>query len=218
MLKIGMHLTVGAYKYNYRTKILELSNNKLYISYPVNENTGKTAYFIDINKVIVSFVSEEGNVYKFEALILGRKTINNVPVLIIERPPETEYVKVQRRDYFRVDLNLDVIITPKNHSERQLITTTKDISGGGFAAYGSGKESMYKPHDEVTVLIVLPFNANDYYYVKAKAEVRRIIYEDNERGGILTFKFTQIDDYTRDKIIKFCFDKQLENRKKLNLT
>lgn len=208
-----MTLTINVNENSFHSKILEITNEKLYISFPINDKTGKTAYFIDITELFVSFISQDQNVYNFSTTILGRKKLNEVPVILIKKPSKNELVKIQRREYFRVDINLDVILEPENN-QPPLITTTRDISGGGLAVYGMGKEKLYQPGDLMNVLLVLPFNLNDYFYLKAQVEVIRTLYDQDNHRGIITYKFKEIDQFSRDKIIKFCFEKQLENRRK----
>ncbi|MGM8213988.1 flagellar brake protein [Bacillaceae bacterium W0354] len=219
MFVVGMRITIetlqnGIIQERFSSKLVEITKQKLYIDYPINEKTGKTALLIDGSEIQVSFIAQDGNIYKYHTHITGRKMLNNLRVLLVKRPTKDQLHKIQRREYVRIDVALDVALYPLDESKCPLITRTRDISGGGMAVEAFDKLDEYESGDEMEVTIVLPFDSNDYTYIKATAQVIRCIYNDkSSKTGIITYKFTKIDDQLREKIIKFCFVKQLEIRK-----
>ncbi|TFB23952.1 pilus assembly protein PilZ [Filobacillus milosensis] len=219
MLKVGMKLTIETFKNGevedrFQCKVAEMTKNNIYIDYPINERTGRTALFMDGSEFKVSYVADDGNVYVFSSEIVGRKKIK-IPVLAIRVPLKSEVRKIQRRQYVRVDVSLDVAIHPVDDEKPSLITRTVDISGGGIAVIGSGLEKGYQSGDIMKLTIVLPFQSNDYNFFTSDAEVIRCIAGTDASSPKITYKFVNVDEKQREKIIKYCFEKQLEKRRKV---
>ncbi|GEL76141.1 flagellar brake protein [Tenuibacillus multivorans] len=219
MLKIGTRLTIetiknGEVEERFQCKIAEISKKYIYIDYPISERTGRTSLFLDGSEFMVSYVGHDGNVYKFSTEVIGRKKMK-IPVLTIKMPNKDEFRKIQRREYVRVEVPLDVAIHPKQEDQSPLITRTIDISGGGIAVVGLGKEKEYQSGDIMDISIVLPFQSNDYSYFFSQAEVIRTIRGHDASSSKITYKFVNIDEKEREKMIKFCFEKQLDNRRKV---
>ncbi|WP_054753178.1 flagellar brake protein [Piscibacillus salipiscarius] len=124
--------------------------------------------------------------------------------------------KIQRREYVRVDVSLDIAIKPLNDNSPSLITRTLDISGGGLAVVDDGTSKWYKRGDVMEATIVLPYDAIHYSYFIAEVELIRAIEGRSDSPSKITFQFNNLNEKQRDQIIKYCFEKQLEVRKKIN--
>ncbi|WP_027964479.1 flagellar brake protein [Halalkalibacillus halophilus] len=218
MLSVGTKLTIEAIQNGdvedvYIAKVVDFNNKRIFIDYPIHQQTGKTGYFLDGFQLRISFVGKHGSIYLFDSEILGKKK-RKIPTLMIPYPTKDELVKVQRREYVRVNTYLDVAVYPIDEVKPPLISRTIDLSGGGIAV--KAKEIIYEPGDQIEILLVLPFQVNDYAYLSMKGEVIR--YQDGRTNDVpykLSLKFTGISDIAREKVIKYCFEQQLERRRKI---
>ncbi|MGP4071957.1 flagellar brake protein [Piscibacillus sp. B03] len=220
MFKVGMKLTIETFKDGesegrFQCRIVETTEHYLCIDYPVNEQTGRTTLLLDGSEFNVSYIGDDGNVYQFTSEIKGRKKLK-IPVLLMLKPSKYELQKIQRREYVRVDVSLDVAIKPKSSDLPPLITRTLDISGGGLAVVDDEKHKGYKPGDVMEATIVLPYNSNHYSYFIADVELIRLIEAKNQEPAKITYQFLKLNEKQRDQIIKYCFEKQLEQRRKIN--
>ncbi|RPF55754.1 flagellar brake protein [Aquisalibacillus elongatus] len=218
MFKIGQRLSIETFKdgevdEQFQCRIVEVSQKTIYIDYPVNERTGRSSLFLDGSEFKVSYVHEDGNVYTFSSEVMERKKIK-IPVLAIHKPNPKDIRKIQRREYVRVDVSLDVAIHPYTEELNPLMTRTIDISGGGVAVVGDGGQLNYQPGDQMKITLVLPFSSTHYNYLLTDVEVVRCIMGSGNEPSKITYKFVNITDQNREKIIKYCFEKQLENRRK----
>ena len=188
----------------YKTTVADISNDLIMITYPIDEQTGRTAVLLDGQPVYVSYINQDGNQYEFSSVIL-RRIKENIPLLQIRKPEPKEVRKIQRRNYVRVPamLNVDFMIEGVKHSAMSI-----DISGGGILLLCKG--NIVFPEGVFPVTIHLPDGD-----VQAKTEpVRQPVKQDNGLQKI-PLRYTQIAEGHRDKIVRFCFAKQLENRNKL---
>jgi c-di-GMP-binding flagellar brake protein YcgR len=211
MLKIGMILTLEPVRADkaekYRCKLVEQKDSKIYIDYPVHTETDRTVFLIDGTQLKVSFVHNETTVFSFETEVTGRKK-SNIPMIALHYPGDDELIKVQRRQFVRVDATVDAaIITPRGPYP----TITTDISAGGCAVKVQ-KEQVYEAGMEVEILLVLPMQTGGYQYFNVPGQVVRIW----ERGThkIASLEFEQLKDMQQQTILRFCFEKQLALRNK----
>lgn len=210
-IKIGTHLqlepTYTERVEKFRCKVVEQQDHILYIDYPINMATKKTAFLIDGSEFRATFRTEDKQSFAFNTEVIGRKA-GNIPMIMLHCPKPEEFIKIQRREYVRVETPVDIAIQ-FNDYKYQLVTV--DISAGGLAVILKG-EVAFNNGDEVKLTIVLPFANGDVKYVITDATVVRIFEKDDKR--IATIQLTDTDDADQQHIVRFCFERQLVNRRK----
>ena len=211
MLKIGTVLTLepvhGDKAEKYKCKVVEFTDSKLYIDYPIHMETEKTVFLIDGTQLKGSFVFNDTTVYSFETEVTGRKK-SNIPMICLHYPRPDELVKVQRRQFVRVDTSVDAaIITPK----ASYPTITMDLSAGGCAVKLL-KNQSYEAGMEVEIILVLPMQTGEYNYLNVPGKVIRVW--DKGTGKIASLEFTELKELQQQNILRFCFEKQLALRNK----
>ncbi|GEL03993.1 flagellar brake protein [Rummeliibacillus stabekisii] len=212
-LKIGTNIILESIssdvKDRLRAKIVEQKNNILYIDYPTNIQTNKTSFLLEGGQYRVSFVDEANNAYAFKTEVLGRIK-SNIPMIMLALPANDQFIRIQRREYVRVATPVDIAV---EYNQQNYQYVAEDISAGGLAI-NIPKIVPFKENDELQLIIVLPFsNSNEgVKYVHTSARVIRIIEKDQRM--LATLQFTNTDDVDRQYIVRFCFERQLQNRKK----
>lgn len=212
-LKIGTNIILESIssdvKDRLRAKIVEQKNNILYIDYPTNIQTNKTSFLLEGGQYRVSFVDEAKNAFAFKTEVLGRIK-NNIPMIMLALPANDQFIRIQRREYVRVATPVDVAV---EYNQQNYQYVAEDISAGGLAI-NIPRIVPFKENDELQLIIVLPFsNSNEgVKYVHTSARVIRIIEKDQRM--LATLQFTNTDDVDRQYIVRFCFERQLQIRKK----
>lgn len=212
-LKIGTNIILESISSEiterFRCKIVEQKNNVIYIDYPISVNTNKTSFLLEGGQYRASFVDESKVAHAFKTEVLGRVK-SNIPMIILSFPSDDEIIKIQRREFVRVVTPVDVAVE-FDHQFYQFVT--EDISAGGLALI-INQPVRFKENDELKLTIVLPFtNSNDgIKYVHTTAQVVRFIEKDQR--VIVPLQFTNTDDVDRQNVVRFCFERQLQIRKK----
>ncbi|MEB2301041.1 flagellar brake domain-containing protein [Lysinibacillus xylanilyticus] len=191
----------------FRCKVVEQTENIIYIDYPINVATKKTAFLIDGSEFRATFRTEDKQSFAFSTEVIGRKA-GHIPMIMLHCPKEDDFIKIQRREYVRVETPVDVAIQFKDY-KYQLVTM--DVSAGGLAVILKGAIS-FQAGDEVRLTIVLPYANGDVKYVITDAMVARIFEKDDKK--IATIQLTDTDDVDQQHIVRFCFERQLVNRRK----
>ncbi|MBQ0138897.1 MAG: flagellar brake domain-containing protein [Kurthia sp.] len=212
-IKLGTNLILEAYDEEsderFKCKVVEQQDNLLYIDYPVSTETHRTVFLVEGTRFRASFVDELKVGYAFKTNVIGRKK-GNIPTIQLMLPKDEEFQKIQRREYVRVETPVDVAIF-RNEQFKQYVA--EDISAGGLAIVASSL-TEFQALERVELTVVLPFEKREegVRYVETTAEVTRVF----ERDGliIVPMRFTETDEIDKQLIIRFCFERQLQMRKK----
>ncbi len=212
-LKIGTILTLEPIPTaenleKYHCKIVDRNDRVIFIDYPVNTLTNKTAYLIDGSQFRVTYSTEDKNSYAFNTQVVGRK-VANIPMIMLLLPPEEEIIKIQRREFVRVNTTVDVAV---EFEGKYYQFVTEDVSAGGIALNLLNKPVSFQDGDHINLTMVLPYSNGDIQYVKTKALVVRIF--DKNKLRLASIQFIDMDDLDKQYIVRFCFERQLMIRRK----
>ncbi|UFT97642.1 flagellar brake domain-containing protein [Radiobacillus kanasensis] len=215
MTKIGLPLTLE-YGVNgdselYRCKIVEHEDHLIYVDYPIHTITGRTGVFETGTEFYASFVGKDNSVYQFETQVRAKKNVN-IPTLVLGFPGDENLIRIQRRQYVRIESSLDISIHDSEGAIAPFTTVTQDISGGGLSVVLPSNHSV-KPGMILDIWMVLSMDSGSNEYIHAKAKAIRV-HERDEHVSTLSIKFNEIKDKDRQTVIRYCFEKQLLNRKK----
>ena len=204
VLTIEKDYTEESEKFKCRVVDIE-DDDHFMMDYPINMATGKTAFFIDGTQLLVTFVDDYKMSYAFRTEVHSR--INRtIPMLKLKYPGDKQLIKIQRREFVRVDTSLDVALQA-DASSLQLVSM--DLSAGGLAV-NMKDHDYFTPNEKVQLMIVLFFSKTEIKYVSCKARVVR--NWESEKRRLTSFNFEEVDDKDRQHIIRYCFERQLELR------
>lgn len=189
----------------YKSRVVDSGEDFVMIDYPTHIETGRTAFFMDGTQLLVSFTSELKLSYAFRTEVIGRMN-KGIPMLKLSYPGDDQLVKVQRREFVRVEAPVDVAVM-KEHVKAQLVA--EDISAGGIAL-NLPDRTIFEEQEIVDLLIVLPFMNSETKYVQVKGEIVRI-WEKSQRT-IASVQFEGIREDDRQRIVRYCFERQLQMR------
>lgn len=134
-----------------------------------------------------------------------------VPALALQLPNLKEIKRIQRREFVRIQTNVDIALYFQNSKMKPLITVTQDISGGGARVVIPSSLPMKHHRQALDLYFILNSNQFGFEYVHTKAEIVRTHFEYGVHS--LSLKFLLLNEQERQKIISYCFDIQRENRK-----
>ncbi|MBA2875004.1 flagellar brake protein [Thermaerobacillus caldiproteolyticus] len=217
MIKIGDTLTLestnGKEVHEYKCKVIDVFPNHVHIDYPVNMKTGKTVFLLNGMQFKASFVGKDDNLYLFDTEVTG-KVRDPVPMVVLSYPGEEQLVRVQRRQYVRVEANVDVAIHPLHGEFSPFTTMTTDISAGGAAIVLPQQVQQFLPGMVVEAWLVLCMKSGDYHYLKLPAKVIRVFQAECSDVYRASLQFLTMSPQERLLLIRYSFERQLELRQK----
>lgn len=198
----------------YKSRVLGKAEKSIYIEYPIHLVTNKLLFLMNGAQMRVNFVTSEGIAYLFHSEVIGRKKDNNVPMLILSLPAENQMVKIQRRQFVRIETSVDIAIHPyeKDGQFEPFTTVSLDFSAGG-AAVIVPKHISLQENSKLKVSLVLPLQNGEYNYLHLLAESKKI-FDYNEHSNKMTIEFLEVDPADRQSMLRFSFDRQLSLKKK----
>lgn len=176
----------------------------------MSEKKERTSIFATGTEFSADFVGKDEAVYQFNTEIKGKKNVN-IPVLVLSYPGDNNVVRIQRREYVRIETGIDISIHDPRGNVPAFTTITKDLSGGGMSIIlpiGCKVEG----ETSLEAWMVLPMSSGEYEYIHVSVESIRVT-ESSEHRDILSLEFANIKEIDRQAIIRYCFEKQLETRK-----
>ncbi|MEL3974206.1 flagellar brake domain-containing protein [Rossellomorea oryzaecorticis] len=191
----------------YRCRVVESGSDGIYIDYPIHTQTGKTVFLMNGTQIKASFIQNEQTVLMFETEVLGRK-IAKIPMIHIHYPGEEELVKIQRRQFVRVDATADISLY---FNDEYHPTVTEDISAGGCAVLIRNGMDVAQGA-RITMIIVLTMQTGECHYLEIAGSLIRIWGKNNKK--IASIQFLNLTEIQRQIIMRYCFERQLELRKK----
>lgn len=193
----------------YRSKIIDQIDGEIIIDYPVDIEQYLDLPILPQKNIKIEYL-DKGNVFSFNTIV---KRLIRSPILslVIDIPDENEIKKIQRREYVRINTDVNIAVHSLNNTFSPFSTVTQDISGGGAALIIPHNISL-KEGEMVLLYLVLKSSYSDFEYIKTKAEIIRTTTLNGVRSTSL--KFHYFDEKDQQKIIKYCFEVQREKLKR----
>jgi c-di-GMP-binding flagellar brake protein YcgR len=197
-----------------KSRVTDIKDGIAAIELPTSENTGRTGLLDVGTPCAVWYVGEDGSRYEFQSSITGRQS-EPLPVLFLELPVKEEIIRTQRRNYLRIDSALDIAVKLMDPIRNyHFITRTVDLSGGGLSF--TCKDSYHlQENDKIQVWISFPSKMGQVQHASAILQVVRV--KPAEEKGLnhwVSGKFIQISEADRVKVVRACYERQLELRRK----
>lgn len=192
----------------YKTRIADLSDEHIAVEVPIDEKTGRLKRLETGDQVSAYFVTGDGGKHYFESEAVGHTT-DVVRLVLLRRPDPDAITRVQRRTFLRVPATLEIACRIGEHL--RFLGVTEDVGGGGVSIVAEGQVPL-KQGDELSCWLLLPFRNGAIEHVPFRSEVVRI--KPLETGNVLAMmRFVDIANAEQQKIIRYCFERQLEIRK-----
>ena len=210
MFKVNERLEIKLSKKNndptYTSRIEEITSDHMLIAMPMSK--GRPVSHIKGNVFYGNLCNTSG-FYDFKSIFLDR-AMQPLPVWIVSKP--FDIVNNQQRSFVRFDVTLPVLVERIEDSETDATTPlkfiTKNLSGGGVQIICNEKIETGKK-------IQLAMEFPEYGLVRMNGKVVRIMQPQEGRQLYwIGVEFSGISENVRDKISKFIFKKQLEQRQK----
>jgi|LSQX01.2.fsa_nt_gb c-di-GMP-binding flagellar brake protein YcgR len=222
-IKIGTRFEFEMLDSNYErvghtlvSQLLELQpDGSMVISVPISE--ARIVFVPTGITVRLTFVHLLHGLLGFMALVKLKEYRGNIAVLIVE--PDEAIEKIQRREYFRLDVIMDALILPlsdeaaPNESSPAEVAPvkayTRNLSGSGVCVIS---ETNFPKNSWVRVELDL----NGSVRFEAKCIILRSDQIEVKRGRSyeLGMRFMEITKKDQDNLVKFIFDQQRKLLKK----
>lgn len=193
----------------YKSRIADMTPSYISLEVPIHVKTGKLKRLYAGDQINAYFLTEGGVKNYFNSVVLGFKE-EVIRLILIKAPEEEQITKVQRRNFLRVPAELELAI--KLNDQLMFTAATDDVGGGGVSFLCESRVPV-KRNDTVSCWLLLPFRNGQIEHAGFKGEIVRI--KPLENGKLIVMvQYTEIADNERQRIIRYCFERQLDFRKR----
>lgn len=188
-----------------KSRIAEVEEESFLIEVPINSKNGQMNRLYIGDELSVYFMTEDGVKNYFNSYVLG--FAEDVVRLVRIRKPKPETItRVQRRDFLRVMAELEIAVRLNDNTK--FLAYTEDVGGGGLSFLCS-KQYKLSQGEHVFCWLLIPYKNGSIEHVPFEAEVVRTNKMETDRI-VAMLKFISISDMERQKIIRYCFERQFD--------
>lgn len=191
----------------YKSRISEIHDDFIHMEVPIQERTGRLKKLYMGDELSTYFLTEGGVKNFFNTHVLGFHE-DVIRMVRIRKPELEEITKIQRRSFLRVQAELEIAVGHKDGS--RFVAKTEDVSGGGVSFYAESDQKL-KVGDLLSCWLLVPYKNGSLEHVPFESEVIRVMKLPTNQSLIM-LKFINIVDMERQKLIRFCFERQLDFR------
>jgi|GEM_PF-532189 len=194
----------------YRTRLADENKTELLLDIPVSVKTNKLSYIPVGKSIRIEFTLSTGVRYQYETTLLKYKK-SEIDLIVVPKPiEENQLTHVQRRNFFRVETDVDIAILKTDLTRK--VYRTEDIGGGGIS-FIAGPKDEFNVGEIIDCWILLNYRNGSIEHANFKAEVVRV--KEEERGfKVVMLRYFDITESERQRIIRFSLAKQIELKEK----
>lgn len=192
----------------YKSRIADMEDGLIHMEVPLSTKDGKLLRLFPGDRLSAYYVTNGGVKHHFYTEVTGFRE-DAVRLVTIKAPSPEDISKSQRRNYLRMPADLDVAV--RLHGKLQVTARTEDVGGGGLSFICDHKVPV-KEDETITGWLLLQYRNGSIDHMAFPAKVVRL--KPLENGSKLVMcSFTDISEQERQKVIRYCFERQLEFRK-----
>ncbi|WP_203232059.1 flagellar brake protein [Paenibacillus pinistramenti] len=191
----------------YKSRISDIEEDAFLIEVPMEIGHNRLKRLFIGEELSVYFMSESGTKNYFNTYVLGF-TNEVVRQVRIRKPNPDSITQIQRRNFLRVPAELELALGMKN-GER-LLVITDDVGGGGVSYYTDQSHPVTE-EEQLDCWLLIPYKNGLIEHAHFEAEVVRQKKMESGKQQIM-LKYIGITDFERQKIIRYCFERQFDFR------
>lgn len=196
-------------KIEYKSRIADLNDESFTIEVPLHEKSGRLKQLYLGDELNALYLTDGGVKNYFNTSVTGF-TEDTIRLVIVKRPDPQTITRVQRRSFLRVPAELEIAV--KYTEQLQFVALTEDVGGGGISFLCDGYVPL-SASAPVSCWLLVPYKNGVIEHVPFKGEIVRVKLLDTGKQLAMT-RFTEITDRDRQKLIRFCFERQMDFRKR----
>lgn len=191
-----------------RSRVADVDDEHLYIEIPLDENSRRLYKSQIGERFVIFYMTQDGMKNFFETTVTGfRKEV--VGLVALRKPDPEQIAKEQRRNYLRVEANLELAVNVPG--KMKFLTLTEDIGGGGISFLCDKKRSI-DVGEKLDCWLLINYRNGSLAHAHFEAEVVRMV-SISDKKNLLMLRINQIAEVEQQKIIRYCFERQLDMRR-----
>ncbi len=194
----------------HKARIADINSESIAMEIPINVKSGKYKRLYTGDQLSIYYLTGDGVKNYFNSEVLGFREEKEIRLVVIKSPDPEQITKVQRRSYLRVPADLEIAV--KLQDKLQVTAVTEDVGGGGVS-FICDQYVPIKNKELIQCWLLVHYKNGAIDHVPFTAQVVRIKALETGKQLVMC-SYVEIADYERQKIIRYCFERQIDFRKK----
>ncbi len=191
-----------------RSRVADLDASHIYIEVPLDEKSRRYYRCQQGEALQLYFFTAEGVKHLFQTEVTGFRK-DGVPLVAVRKPEPEEITKDQRRSFLRVEANLELAVSLND--KLKFVAVTEDVGGGGVS-FTCERRLPIVPNTALDCWLLLSYKGGSIAHAAFEGEVVRVMPVEPDKHLVMV-RFKEILDSDQQKIIRYCFERQLDKRK-----
>ncbi|MEK0314157.1 flagellar brake protein [Cohnella sp. 56] len=191
-----------------RSRVTDADDLFFYVDIPMDEQTRRLHRTQPGDELRITYFTAEGVKHQFVAHVHAMRK-DSISQLVVPKPNPDDISREQRRSFLRVEAQLEIAV---RLGEKVRFTALTDDVGGGGVSFRCDRKWPIAPNIKLSCWLLLNYKSGAVSHAQFDAEIVRIVPVEPHHN-LAMLRFMDIQDADQQKIIRYCFEKQLERRK-----
>lgn len=192
----------------FRSRVADADDDSIWLEIPLDEKSRRYHRPQPGEQFRMFYFTKDGVKHSFETSAVGAK--KDVVNLFSVRKPSPEQVKrEQRRSFLRVEAQLELAV--RIGDKLRFTAITDDVGGGGLS-FRTDRKWPLVAGGALSCWLLLTYRNGNLGHAKFDGEIVRVMPVEPDRHLVM-MRFQDIQESEQQKIIRFCFERQLDQHK-----
>jgi c-di-GMP-binding flagellar brake protein YcgR len=188
--------------------VADLDDESIWLEIPLDEKTRRYYRPQVGERFRMFYFTKEGVKHLFETSVTAVKK-DAVTIFSVRKPLPEAVKREQRRSFLRVEAQLELAV--RMGDKVRFTALTDDVGGGGLSFRTDRKWPMV-PGAALSCWLLLNYRNGNLAHAKFDGEIVRVMPVEPDKHLVM-MRFQDIQDSEQQKIIRFCFERQLDKHK-----
>lgn len=193
---------------NLKSRVADIDNKSIWLEVPLDEKSRRYHRPQVGEQMRMFYFTQDGVKHSFNTDVTGIKK-DTVTLFSIRRPQPEEIEREQRRSFLRVEAQLELAV---RIGDKVRFTAITDDVGGGGLSFRTDRKWPLVPGGALSCWLLLSYKNGSLGHAKFDGEVVRVMPVEPDKHLVM-MRFLDIPDSEQQKIIKYCFERQLDKHK-----
>ena len=201
-------------------KVLDIARGLIYLDRPLRDDGGGELEVAVKEQVRITYYAVDRSLLYFDTAVAGMDVLDRIPSLQVHKPNDAEIVRIQRRNFARVELELPLSVSGSrigDDGRRRTFSSkglTLDLSAGGMA-FSLRDDWILEADDLIDVSLEIDKKRDGSAdIVKCRSFVVRRAHDDEKNVNHYSARFVDLEQHDQQKLVQKVFQRQIELRRK----
>lgn len=192
-----------------RSRVADMDDDSIWLEIPLDEKS-RRYYRPQVGEQFrIFYFTQNGVKQVFHTEVTGLRK-ESITLISVRKPSPEAIQSEQRRSFLRVEAQLELAV--RAGDKVRFTALTDDIGGGGLSFRTDSMWPMV-PGTSLSCWLLIHYRNGNLEHAKFEGEVVRVVPVTPDKNLVMV-RFQDIQEAEQQKIIRYCFERQLDMHKR----